>query len=260
MALNVSEGTLQYGELAKYYDAQYAWKDYEKEAHVLVELIRRYKRTSGKDLLDVGCGTGKHIQYLTRNFDCVGLDSSDAMLEQARKNIKTVRFVQGDMANFSLGRSFDVILCLFSAIGYVRTYSRLGRTLRNFSRHLRAGGVVIIEPWFTKTSWNAGTVHVVSSLASKDLKIVRVDFSGIRGNLSVLDEMTVVAKANEGISYYREKQFLGLFEHREFLSLMSKAGLRARYLRRSLAPGRGLFVGTKPRDRDGNPILVARKT
>jgi len=167
------------------------------------------------------------------------------MLEQARRNSKGVEFLQGDMENFDLGRCFDVILCLFSAIGYVTTYSRLGNTLRNFAKHLNAAGVVIVEPWFTKASWNAGVVHVASSLASSDLKIVRVDYSGIRGNLSVLDEMTVVARKGEGISYFREKQLMGLFEHKEFLRLMSKAGLRGSYLKTSLAPGRGLFVGTR---------------
>jgi hypothetical protein len=37
---------------------------------------------------------------------------------------------------------------------------------------------------------------------------------------------------------------MGLFERDEFLTLMRKAGLKARYLKRSLAPGRGLYIGT----------------
>lgn len=241
----MSRNTLQYGELAKYYDLIYDWKDYSREARTLSMLIRRYKRTSGSELLDVGCGTGKHIQYLRQSFTCVGLDSSRAMLEQARRNVEGVEFIQGDMESFDLGRRFDVVLCLFSAIGYVKTYSGLAKTLRNFARHLKEGGVVIIEPWFTKASWNAGTVNVASSLASSDLKIVRVNYSGVRGDLSVLDEMTVVAKKGEGISYFREKQLMGLFEHERFLSLMSKAGLHGRYLKASLAPGRGMFIRTR---------------
>jgi len=59
--LNVSKVALQYGELAKYYDMIYAWKDYAKESRTLSKLIRHYKRASGSNLLDVGCGTGKHI-------------------------------------------------------------------------------------------------------------------------------------------------------------------------------------------------------
>jgi len=136
----MANGILQYGELAKYYDLLYQWKDYKKEAGVVKELVERYKTSQGNSLLDVGCGTAKHLQYLTDKFDCVGVDASEKMLEQARRNMRGGKFVLGDMINFDLGRQFDVILCLFSSIGYVRTYSRLGMTLKNFARHLKTGG------------------------------------------------------------------------------------------------------------------------
>jgi SAM-dependent methyltransferase len=242
----VSPKILQYGELAKYYDLLYEWKDYEKETRTLFQLIRRYKRSSGSSLLDVGCGTGKHIKYLRKRFDCVGMDASEQMLGQARQNAKGVEFVRGDMTRFDLGRKFDVILCLFSGIGYVRTYPRLARTLRNFAEHLQDGGVVIIEPWFTKDQWKDGSVHLLRSSKRDDLKIVRVDYSGIRGNFSVLDERILVAKKGKGISYYKDLQVMGLFERDRFLRLMKRAGMRARYLRKSLAPGRGLYIGVKP--------------
>jgi ubiquinone/menaquinone biosynthesis C-methylase UbiE len=108
--------------LAKYYDLLYQWKDYEKEASVVKELVERCKTSQGSSLLDVWCGTGKHLQYLTGKFDCAGMDASEKMREQARRNVREGKFVQGDMVNFNLGRQFDVILCLFSSIGYVRTY------------------------------------------------------------------------------------------------------------------------------------------
>lgn len=241
----MAKGILQYGELAKYYDFLYEWKDYAKESRVLLQLIERYKRSPGNSLLDVGCGTGKHIKHLAGRFDCVGLDASEAMLEQARRNVKEVKFVRGDMEDFDLGRKFDVILCLFSAIGYVQTHLRLARTLRNFAKHLRPGGVVIIEPWFTKSSWTDGRVHVLTSTGADDLKVVRVDHSGIKGSLSVLDEITLVAERGKGLSVYKDNQLIGLFERDEFLKLMGRAGLEAKFLKRSLAPGRGLYIGMK---------------
>jgi ubiquinone/menaquinone biosynthesis C-methylase UbiE len=241
----MAKGILQYGELAKYYDLLYQWKDYEKEARIVKELVERYKTSQGNTLLDVGCGTGKHLQYLTGKFDCVGLDASEKMLEQARRNMRGGKFVQGDMVNFDLGRQFDVILCLFSSIGYVRTYSRLGMTLKNFARHLKTGGVTIIEPWFTKSTVKVGYVHVLAQ-GTNDLKIVRVDYTGAKGNMTVLDERIVVAERNKGIATYKDRMVMGLFEQDKFLRRMNEAGLRARYLKKSLAPGRGLYVGTKP--------------
>ena len=237
-------GVRQYGELAKYYDLLYSWKDYEREAKILRQLIGRYKRSQGNALLDVGCGTGKHIQLLKRDFECVGIDVNEGMLTQARRNVEGVEFVQGDMVGFSLGRKFDVILCLFSSIGYLRTTTSLAKTLRNFGAHLRTGGVVIIEPWFTKSTFIGGHVHVLTQ-GTDDLKIVRVDYGKVEGDHSILDERIVVAEKGKGITTYRDRMVMSLFDRDEFLELMKRAGLDARYLKKSLAPGRGLYVGVK---------------
>jgi ubiquinone/menaquinone biosynthesis C-methylase UbiE len=243
----VAKGVRQYEELAKYYDLLYGWKDYGKEGKTLAALIQRYKASAGSALLDVGCGTGKHIEQLRGRFDCVGMDSSEAMLQVARKNVKGVEFVQGDMTDFDLGRKFDVILCLFSAIGFVRTNPRLARTLRNFSQHLKGGGVVIIEPWFTKETVEKEHVSVLTQ-GSDVLKIVRVDHSQVKDGLSVIDERIVVAEKGVGIRSYRDRMVLALFERNEFLKQMRQVGLQARYLKKSLAQGRGLYVGTLPKE------------
>ena len=232
----------QYAELAGLYDLLYRWKDYGKEAEILAGLIRKYKRTSGNSLLDVGCGTGQHIKRLKGRFDCVGVDVNDRMLEQARKNVGGVEFVHGDMVDFDLGRKFDVVLCLFSSIGFLKTHARLEKAIRNFAGHLREGGVVIIEPWFTKDAVKSPHISVLTE-GSDDLKVVRVDHSEVKGGLSIIDERIVVAEKGAGIRSYGDRMELALFEKDEFLRLMRKAGLRPRFLKRSLAPGRGLYVG-----------------
>jgi ubiquinone/menaquinone biosynthesis C-methylase UbiE len=235
---------LQYGELAKYYDLLYKWKNYEKEARILFAIIQKYKKSQGISLLDVGCGTGRHIQYLQERYDCVGIDSSEQMLEQARHKVGGVEFVKADMRDFDLSRRFDVLLCLFGSIGYLLTYRDLKKTLNNFSRHLHAGGVAIIEPWLTKSTWKAGTVHL-TTYTSDELKIARVGFSGIRGDISFLDEVIVVGEKGKGVSSYRDRQYLALFEQKEFLRLMREAGFKARHLMKSLTDKRGLYVGVK---------------
>jgi hypothetical protein len=40
----------------------------------------------------------------------------------------------------------------------MKTYEQLKRTLVCMARHVRPGGVLLIEPWFTPDSWRAGSV------------------------------------------------------------------------------------------------------
>ena len=72
-----------------------------------------------RTLLDVACGTGRHLEYLRSSFETEGVDADDAMLDVARARLRDVPLSVGDMRDLDLGRRFDVVTCLFSAIGFV---------------------------------------------------------------------------------------------------------------------------------------------
>ena len=63
-----------YGELAKYYDLLYSFKDYKTEASKIIQLIAKYKKSKGDSLLEVACGSGHHLEYLKSKFSCMGTD------------------------------------------------------------------------------------------------------------------------------------------------------------------------------------------
>ena len=67
-----------YAGVARYYDKIYSFKDYAAEAGRLTDVIRSHLHTGGKRLLDVACGTGRHLEYLREQFDVEGLDISVA--------------------------------------------------------------------------------------------------------------------------------------------------------------------------------------
>lgn len=234
-----------YEELAQYYDQIYYWKDYRKEVRKLKILIRKHQRSPGKDLLDVACGTGKHLSYLRRDFDCVGIDASEQMLAVARKNIPEVQVSKGDMVDFDVGRRFDVVLCLFSSIGYLRTRQAVGRAVTNLARHMKEGGVLIIEPWLRKSTWSDRTVHM-QPYESDSLKIARVSFVRSEGALSVLDERYLIAEKGKGISYIKDLHKMRFFEREPTLKALRMAGLVPKFTEDSLMPGRGLIIATKP--------------
>ncbi|MDZ4765914.1 MAG: class I SAM-dependent methyltransferase [Chloroflexota bacterium] len=126
--------------------AFYSWKHYADEADKLRALIQRHKRAPRNALLDVACGTAIHTQLLASDFAVAGVDLDPGMIAVARRRLPNVTFYQADLVDFDLAAHFDVIACLFSSIGYVRTRDRLFAAIANMARHLNAGGVLLIEP------------------------------------------------------------------------------------------------------------------
>ena len=233
-----------YKKLAKYYDLIYHWKDYEKEAYSIKDLIKKYKKSDGNKLVDVGCGTGKHLEYFKDDFSCTGIDINNEMVEVAKENVKGVIFEQGDMIDFNLKTEFDVIFCLFSSIGYVKTYSNLEKTMRNFRNHLKKGGVLIIEPWFTKSTYWAGHPGM-TTYEGEDIKIARLNSSKIEGDLSIMEMHYLIVEKDKDVIHFVDTHELGLFEIDKTLEFMEKAGFKTEFLKDGLMEDRGLFIGVK---------------
>jgi ubiquinone/menaquinone biosynthesis C-methylase UbiE len=234
-----------FSKSAQYYDEIYASidKDYAAEASQAHRFIQKHKQTKGKQLLDVACGTGFHASLLSKYYQVEGLDLDAKMLAVAKKKHPKIRFHQGDMTDFNLKKQFDVIVCLFSSIGYVRTKSRLQKSIKTMSGHLLPGGVLLVEPWFTPEQWNPGRAFM-TQVNKPDLKIVRMSHSGQRGKISILEFQYLVG-TSKGIEHSLEIHELGLFTHREYMDAFKASGLSITHDAEGL-DGRGLYIGLKP--------------
>jgi len=235
---------LLHNQLAKYYDRVYSFRDYLDEAVRVQNLIIKYLETGGNTLLDVACGTGLHLKHLKDDFSCTGVDVSKAMLKIARKNVKGVTFKEADMKTLKLGKQFDVITCLLGSIGYVKTYSSLEKTIRNFYKHLKKGGVVLIEPSHVNSFYVKGEPRI-AIYDGKDAKIARINVSKIRQATAVLNMHILIAERGKDAKYFVDRHELGLFGINNTLRIMKAAGLKSKYLKNGLMPGRELFVGIK---------------
>ena len=77
--------------------------------------------------LDLGCGTGRLSIHLAKNgHNCVGVDLSELMLAQARRNASdngvSVEWIHANLLDFPqhVQGAFDNVACLFSTLGMVR--------------------------------------------------------------------------------------------------------------------------------------------
>ena len=97
-----------------------------------------------RTVLDFGCGTGRDLAYLADQFDCVGVDLQAQMVAYAREVQPQLDIRLGDMRDFRLGRTVDVITCLGNSLAYVHDDDDLAAVFATFADHARPGTLLIL--------------------------------------------------------------------------------------------------------------------
>jgi SAM-dependent methyltransferase len=118
----------------------------QSEAEFVIEAM---SLAPGAQVLDVGCGYGRHAMELSaRGFHVVGLDLSTPLLvrggEEAHRRGLTINFIRGDMRELDFENQFDAAYSLFSTFGYFDDETNK-KTLQNIARALKPNGKVLIE-------------------------------------------------------------------------------------------------------------------
>jgi SAM-dependent methyltransferase len=206
---------------ARFYDALYSWKDYEAEAAKIHALVQE-RRPGAKRLLDVACGKGIHLGYLSRHYEAEGLDLESDFVKLAQERLAGVPIHHADMLDFALGRTFDVVTCLFSSIGYAVSVEDLFRAVANMASHVSEDGL-LLEPWFTSSDFQTGNPWALF-VDEPDIKIARMDVPQVEGTASVITFHYLVA-TREGIEHFTERHKLGLFTGEEYVAAFEGVGL-----------------------------------
>ena len=238
----------QYDDLARWYDPLYAamGKDHAAEARALLDVAQRLG-VRPASVLDVACGTGQHLAAFHEVVDdVVGLDHAPGMLEVARERLPEVPLRHGDMRRFDLERTFDLVTCLFSAIGHVRDESDLDAAVAAMARHVAPGGALLVEPWLTPDRVEGDGTQRLDTVTSDGGVCARASRSERRGEVLVVQFAWAVATA-DGVHTAEESFRMPLFTEERYLQAVRDAGLEASWIEvPALAAGRGLLCGVRP--------------
>ncbi len=203
------------------YDLMYADKDYDGEGRSIARFIGEVLGSSSATLLDVACGTGRHIPSLIDSGLLVsGSDLSVEMLGVAQQMFPSVEFLHGDFATVNWNKTFDVVMCLFGSIGYAGTLETLNLTVDNMFRHVRKGGVVMIEPWISADEFKPGTAHMRTGRSNESC-VARLNTNRLENGLAILEFHHLVATPS-GVEHFVERHEVGLFATDDYLQTMKR--------------------------------------
>ena len=136
-----------YDDWADVYDSIYAYV--REDIPFYVQEAAR----SGGPVLELGCGTGRvTVPIAKAGIDIVGLDNSEAMLERARGKARelepghgSIDLQMGDMRDFSLGRTFPLIIVPFRGFLSLLSVEDQVNCLTSVKNHLEPDGRLIFN-------------------------------------------------------------------------------------------------------------------
>jgi len=108
----------------------------------------------GKEVLELGCGTGRiAVELARRGYLVTGVDLAPTMLAQAEARLSAlppevaarVQLRRGDMTALDLKRQFALVLCTFFTLAHVPTGAAWKNSFRTMARHLADGGLVAVH-------------------------------------------------------------------------------------------------------------------
>jgi SAM-dependent methyltransferase len=210
---------------ARVYDLLYSFKDYEREALDLTTLIRE-RDPGAASLLDVACGTGKHLELLRATFpDVAGVDLDDGLLAVAHERLPDVPLTHGDMRTFDLERTFDAVTCLFSSVGYLHDEDELTAAIGRMAAHLSRGGVLVVDGWVRPDAWWPGTNVQALAETGDGIAAARVTRTWRDGDRTILEMRYLIATAEDGFEQQQEVHELTLFSDEAYRAAFDAASL-----------------------------------
>jgi len=230
-------------DYADVYDAIYRAKDYEGEADLIERLLARHGAPRPCQLLDIGCGTGKHAFALARRgYDVTGIDRAPFMLAHARAGASAERnaghnaprFLEADARRFELGEQFGAVLMMFTVLGYQHEDTDLASSLSAVRAHLVPQGLFIFDVWNGLAVIAQGPEKRTATVMDGATRVVRTSSTSVEPEKRLCHVHFEISRtgADEAVKNWSEDHTLRYFLPSELESALKTQRLRLLDLRR----------------------------
>ncbi len=147
-----------------------------------------------QSVLDCACGTGRDlVLFHSLGSDVAGSDVSEAMLNQAQKNLSklgaNVPLEKADYRELPqhFNRKFDAVMCLSTAIGEMPDETEVIRAFRSMYKVLNRGGILVLTQGTTDKQW-AEKPRFIPMVNTKDFsRICVIDYQDRGARYNILD-------------------------------------------------------------------------
>jgi len=220
---------------AAYYDLLYQDKDYKAETNFVHDLLAKHGVPARGELLELGCGTGKHAEAFARlGYRLHGVDMSPAMVAAANARkpadiADQLEFALGDVRDVLVGKSFDAVISLFHVASYQTTNADLSAMFQTASEHLNTGGVFLFDCWYGPAVLTDRPVVRVKRMSNEAVEVLRIAEPEMYPNENIVDvnyTVHVKQKGEERVSELREKHRMRYLFAPEVELLLEQAGMR----------------------------------
>jgi SAM-dependent methyltransferase len=222
------------GRYAELYDLFYADKPYADEARFVHDCIQEFGSRPTREVLELACGTGRHALELEKfGYEITATDRSPDMLAIARRRAamshSKIVFALADMRNLETpAKDYDVVVCLFDSIGYLKTDQALHDALIAICNRLRPAGLFIFEFWHAPAMLNQYSPMRVRKLKTPDGEVTRTSETTLDSqNRLASVNYTIEERKNDGTrSTLSESHTNRFFSVDEMKKLVSAAGFQ----------------------------------
>ena len=124
-----------------------AWL-YKRKQHC-IESYFRGASLKGKDVLDIGSGTGFFVKwYLEKGANVCGIDITETSIQKLRRQYNCDFYTQDiSAADLMLSKKFDIIN-MWDVMYHIVSPDGFLRAFRNIRNGLKVGGLLLFTDWF----------------------------------------------------------------------------------------------------------------